>query len=111
MSTPSRPFVSKGQVLQSPPLSFRISRFFHDVYFFLGLYIVTLFSIVPSVAAENSQFNVTRPKYPHNTRRLWGGSSYYGGGGGGGPGGSGDAGPKRFGRVDDIRGPECSSCR
>lgn len=38
-----------------------------------------------------------------------GGSGPSPGGGGGGPGGG--FGPRRIGRVDDIRGPECKSCR
>ncbi|BDD63364.1 hypothetical protein MAP00_008263 [Monascus purpureus] len=108
-------YLSNGQILQSPPLSVRITRFFENVYFFLGLYFVSLFSLDPYTAAQNSQFNITRPVNKHNTRPRWGGSagsSGYGGGGGG-PGGSGPRGPgpRRIGRVDDIRAPECGSCR
>ncbi|KAL1987714.1 hypothetical protein VTN96DRAFT_2554 [Rasamsonia emersonii] len=112
MSAPSssRPYVSGGQMLQSPPLSVRVIRFFESIYIFLGLYFVSLFSLDPYTAAQSSQFNVARPQNKPNTRPRWGGGSYGGGyGGGGGPGGSG--GPRRIGRVDDIRGPECRSCQ
>lgn len=69
----------------------------------------------PYTAAQNSQFNVSRQGNRHNSRPRWGGSSSSYGGGGGGPGGSGPrgggSGPRRIGRVDDIRAPECGSCR
>ncbi|KAL2219131.1 hypothetical protein M432DRAFT_330262 [Thermoascus aurantiacus ATCC 26904] len=45
MSAPNTPYVSNGEVLQSPPLSARVIRFLDNVYFFLGLYFVSLFSV------------------------------------------------------------------
>ncbi|KAL2009141.1 hypothetical protein VTN00DRAFT_7335 [Thermoascus crustaceus] len=112
MSASNTPYVSNGKVLQSPPFSTRIIRFFENVYLFLGLYFVSLLSLDPYTAAQNSKFNISRSKNAHDTRPRWGGSSYNSGGGGpgGGPSGSG-RGQKRIGRVDDIRGPECGSCR
>ncbi|KAJ9202959.1 hypothetical protein DTO166G4_5724 [Paecilomyces variotii] len=110
MSTPGKPgkpYISNGQVLESPPLTTRIIRWIDDVYFFFGLYFVTLFSLDPLKAAEESKFNIRRSGNSYNNRPRWGGSS--GGGGPGGPGGGG-GGPRRIGRVDDIRGPECKSC-
>ncbi|PLB52401.1 hypothetical protein P170DRAFT_434164 [Aspergillus steynii IBT 23096] len=104
--------MSNGQVLGSPPFSVRLSRFFESVYLFLGLYLVSFFSVDPYSAAENSRFNITRPGNKPNTRSRWGGSSGFGGGGGGGGGGGpGGFGPRKIGRVDDIRGPECKSCQ
>ncbi|QVM10651.1 hypothetical protein D8B26_005304 [Coccidioides posadasii str. Silveira] len=127
-SAPSRPYVSRGQVLQrylyvapmsavganfsSPPLTVRIQNFIHSIYMFLGLYLVSLFSMDPYTSAQNSRFNAVSP--PKRSPRpipqgRYGGSGGGGGGGGGGPGGPG--GPsKRIGRVDDVRGPECRSC-
>ncbi|PLN85044.1 hypothetical protein BDW42DRAFT_18494 [Aspergillus taichungensis] len=67
----------------------------------------------PYSAAQNSKFNVVSSPNRSNTRSRWGGSSGGGGGGGsggGGPGGPGGFGPRRIGRVDDVRGPECKSC-
>ncbi|KAJ5306272.1 hypothetical protein N7508_005287 [Penicillium antarcticum] len=61
-------------------------------------------------AAEESSFNINRSSNSYTTRPRWGGSSSYGGGGGGGGGGPG-SGPRRVGRVDDVRAPECGSCR
>ncbi|KAJ5819842.1 hypothetical protein N7474_005433 [Penicillium riverlandense] len=121
MSTnkPKTPYFSNGQALQSPPLTVRASRFAESVYNFLGLYVVSFFSLDPYAAAQNSQFNIHRPRTSATPRSRWGGgsssSSFWGpgGGGGGGGGGSGPgSGPgRRIGRVDDVRGPECGSCR
>ncbi|KAL2001176.1 hypothetical protein VTN02DRAFT_2141 [Thermoascus thermophilus] len=112
MSASNTPYVSNGRVLQSLPLSTRITRFFDNVYFFLGLYFVSLLSLDPYTAAQNSKFNISRSKNTQDTRPRWGGSSYNSGGGGpgGGPSSSGRE-PKRIGRVDDIRGAECDSCQ
>jgi uncharacterized membrane protein YgcG len=64
-------------------------------------------------AAERSSFNINNSTNRYTTRSRWGtSSSSGGGGGGGGGGGSGPGtGPRRLGRVDDVRGPECGSCR
>ncbi|OQU96629.1 hypothetical protein CLAIMM_02680 [Cladophialophora immunda] len=122
---------SSGHILETPPLSARISRISDDVYNFLGLYFVSLFSLDPYTAAQNSQFNTRgrpnayqeRPRWGGGTNRLGGGgttgggsSSAWGrGGGGGGGGGSGSGsgsggGSRRMGGIDDVRAPECGSC-
>ncbi|KAB8077131.1 hypothetical protein BDV29DRAFT_67994 [Aspergillus leporis] len=110
---PEKPktYLSNGQVVGRPPLWIRINTFIDNVYLFLGLYFVSLFSLDPYTAAQNSQFNITRPENNSNTRPRWGGGGGSGAGGGGGGGGPGGFGPRRIGRVDDIRGPECKSCR
>ncbi|GAA85767.1 deoxyribose-phosphate aldolase [Aspergillus luchuensis IFO 4308] len=109
MASEPKTYVSGGRVLASPPITVRIIRFIESIYLFLGLYIVSLFSLDPYTAAQNSRFNVTQSGKTPNTRARWGsgggrggGSWGPGGGGGGGPGGPG----RRIGRVDDIRGPE-----
>ncbi|KAK2846396.1 hypothetical protein FQN49_005761 [Arthroderma sp. PD_2] len=114
MSSSNKPYVSDGQMLESPPLAAQTRRFLHSVYMFLGLYFVSLFSFTPYAAAESSQFNVKNPanRDPRYRPSRGGG----GGGGGGGSGhdrrGGGGGGPsKRIGRVDDVRGPECKSCQ
>ncbi|KAJ5797864.1 uncharacterized protein N7503_007160 [Penicillium pulvis] len=111
---PQTTYFSNGQALSSPPFSVRVSRFFESVYLFFGLYLVSFFSLDPHTAAQNSSFNIHRPKTPSGSRKPFGGSSgsYGSGGGGGGGGGGGPGGPgRRIGRVDDVRGPECGSCR
>ncbi|KAE8151894.1 hypothetical protein BDV25DRAFT_151937 [Aspergillus avenaceus] len=109
MSSKPQTYMSNGQVLTTPPLSVRISRFFESIYIFFGLYFVSFFSLDPYTAAQNSRFNVTSPRNNRSTRSFWGGGGGSGSGdGGGGPGGFG---PRRIGRVDDIRGPECKSCQ
>ncbi|EXJ95001.1 hypothetical protein A1O1_00119 [Capronia coronata CBS 617.96] len=111
---------SSGHVLETPPLTARISRLSDSIYNFLGLYIVSLFSLDPYTAAQNSQFN-TRAKGPntYQERPRWGANrSGTGGGGVGGIGRGGNtgtgtgsgAGGRRFGGIDDVRGPECGSC-
>ncbi|PLB41825.1 uncharacterized protein BDW47DRAFT_122275 [Aspergillus candidus] len=111
-SKPNNLYMSNGQVLDKPPLTVRLSRFVESIYVFFGLYFVSLFSFDPYSAAQNSKFNVVSSPNRSNTRSRWGGSSGGGGsgGGGGGPGGPGGFGPRRIGRVDDVRGPECKSC-
>ncbi|PWY79458.1 DUF171-domain-containing protein [Aspergillus sclerotioniger CBS 115572] len=108
MSSEPKTYVSGGRVLSSPPLTVRIARFFESVYVFIGLYFVSLFSLDPYTAAQNSRFNVTGTGKDPNASARWGGGggSWGPGGGGGGPGGPG----RRIGRVDDVRGPECKSC-
>ncbi|PYI27619.1 hypothetical protein BP00DRAFT_429175 [Aspergillus indologenus CBS 114.80] len=119
MAPEPRTYVSGGRVLGSPPLSVRVSRFFESVYVFLGLYLVSFFSLDPYAAAQNSQFNIHRKGNPAGPTSRWGlfgggGSGGPGGGGGGGGGGPGGGprgfGPRKIGRVDDVRGPECKSC-
>lgn len=71
------------------------------------------YQLDPYSAAQNSQFNVSRSGNKYGSRPRWGSGgsgSGYGGGGPGGPGGGGGFGPKRIGRIDDIRAPECGSC-
>lgn len=76
----------------------------------------------PYTAAQNSRFNIQNTRASAVPRRsggsggLGGGSGSGkgdgGGGGGGGPGSFGGGGPgRRIGRVDDVRAPECGSCR
>ncbi|KAJ5085011.1 hypothetical protein N7532_009782 [Penicillium argentinense] len=110
---PRTTYFSNGQTLERPPLSVRVSRFINDAYGFLGLYAVSLFSLDPYAAAESSQFNIHRPNSSSGSRPLNGRTNYYGGGGGGsgGGGGPGSGSGRRIGRVDDVRGPECGSCR
>ncbi|KAK5937120.1 hypothetical protein PMZ80_010661 [Knufia obscura] len=123
--TPKTPtyISSSGQTLDSLPLTARLNRIADNVYNFLGLYFVSLLSLDPYAAAQNSRFN-TRGPGRTNTNASAGsaprqGGGLFGGGrlGGGGSGGSGGAGPRggggggrRMGTVDDVRGPECGSC-
>ncbi|PWY66311.1 hypothetical protein BO83DRAFT_381192 [Aspergillus eucalypticola CBS 122712] len=113
MASEPKTYVSGGRVLANPPITVRILRFVENIYLFIGLYIVSLFSLDPYTAAQNSRFNVTQSGKTPNTRARWG-SGGGGGGGSWGPGGGGGGGPggpgRRIGRVDDIRGPECKSC-
>ncbi|KAK2757985.1 hypothetical protein FQN54_004391 [Arachnomyces sp. PD_36] len=127
MATPSsksRPYFSNGQALETPPLSVRFSRMLEAIYTFFGLYVVSLFSLDPYSAAQNSRFNIHNTRASSAPRRSggsgfggWGGGGGGGkgdgGGGGGGGGGSfGGGGPgRKIGRVDDVRAPECGSCR
>ncbi|KAJ4518462.1 hypothetical protein HRR80_004626 [Exophiala dermatitidis] len=105
---------SSGHVLESPPLTARISRFSHDVYNFFGLYLVSLFSLDPYAAAEGSRFNTRqrRPNTNTNTRTAPRGGGGFGFGFGGRASGRGSGGGsgRRMGTVDDVRGPECGSC-
>ncbi|KAK5415455.1 hypothetical protein LTR06_003505 [Exophiala xenobiotica] len=110
---------SSGRLLETPPLSARISRLGDDVYNFLGLYFVSLFSLDPYTAAQNSHFNLRGRPNAYQDRARWGGGVNRTGGAGGGPatgggeGGGGGAGAgagRRFGGIDDVRGPECGSC-
>lgn len=45
MANPNRTYLSNGQVLSTPPLTARISRAADNIYNFLGLYFVSLFSV------------------------------------------------------------------
>ncbi|EXJ63973.1 hypothetical protein A1O7_00308 [Cladophialophora yegresii CBS 114405] len=113
---------SSGHVLESPPFSARLSRFSSDVYNFLGLYFVSLFSLDPYAAAQNSQFNTRGRPSAQQARSMWGGgvgggSGRLGSGGGAASGGSGSGGARggggsgrRMGGIDDVRAPECGSC-
>ncbi|TKA76015.1 hypothetical protein B0A49_02925 [Cryomyces minteri] len=111
----NRPYLHKGQMLSSPPISARIQGFIGSAYVFLALYFTTLFSLDPYAAAEASPFNTKNRSASRSgaPRKLGWGS--LGGGSGGGSGGSGPGGPgsggRKLGRVDDIRGPECKSCQ
>ncbi|KAJ5780493.1 hypothetical protein N7457_005653 [Penicillium paradoxum] len=107
---PQRPvYFSNGEALQTPPMTVRVRRFVESVYYFLGLYFTSLLSIDAYTAAENSSFNVNNPNYRYQNRSRWGNNISPQGGGGRGGGGGGDGpgfGPRRVGRVDDVRGPE-----
>jgi hypothetical protein len=118
----------------SPPLSARFSRGIDNIYNFFGLYFVSLFSVCamppsqnwaclsrsltllhtqldPYAAAENSQFNTRNRPNSYQTRPRWTSSNTQRGTGPAGSGSSGRPGPRRpMGTVDDVRGPECSSC-
>ncbi|KAJ9608080.1 hypothetical protein H2200_007068 [Cladophialophora chaetospira] len=108
---------SSGHVLESPPLTARLTRFSEDIYNVLGLYFVSLFSLDPYTAAQNSQFNTRgrpnvyqeRPRWGGNSGRVGGGGGRGSGAGGGGGFGGGGSG-RRMGGIDDVRGPECGSC-
>ena len=115
-----------------PPLSARFTRTVDDIYNFVGLYLVSLLSLDPYTAAQNSQFNTRGRPNAYQDRSRWGGgvnrtggvgglagggAAPRGGGGGGGGGGSGGGkgfgggGPgRRIGTVEDVRAPECGSC-
>ncbi|KIV88141.1 hypothetical protein, variant [Exophiala mesophila] len=121
-STPSKPAAaryisSSGHILETPPLSARLSRFSTDVYNFLGLYIVSLFSLDPYTAAQTSSFNTSGPGRGSGvqSRARWGSAGpatrngNTGGRPGAGSGGGGGTG-RRLGQVNDIREPECGSC-
>ncbi|OAP57989.1 hypothetical protein AYL99_07079 [Fonsecaea erecta] len=111
---------SSGHILETPPLSARISRLSDDIYNFLGLYLVSLFSLDPYTAAQNSQFNTRGRPNAYQERPRWsgGGTNRLGGAtgsgssswgrGGSGAGGAGPA--RRMGGIDDVRAPECGSC-
>ncbi|KAJ6146348.1 hypothetical protein N7497_008330 [Penicillium chrysogenum] len=76
---PPKPvYFSNGQALQSapiaPPLTVRLTRFIESIYFFLGLYFTTLFSLDSYAAAENSSFNINNQKNRYTTRSRWGGA-------------------------------------
>lgn len=112
---------SSGQTLTSLPLQARLNRVVDNVYNFLGLYFVSLLSLDPYAAAQNSRFNTRGPGRGPQAARTGGnttgsGSGLFGGGrlGGGGNSGSGPrgggGGGRRMGTVDDVRGPECGSC-
>lgn len=116
---------SSGQTLDSLPLTARLNRIADSAYNFLGLYFVSLLSLDPYTAAQNSRFNTRGPGRNVNANtnaaarsapRQGGGGSgggLFGGGrlgGGGGGGGAGNGAGRRMGTVNDVRGPECGSC-
>ncbi|CAG8373682.1 unnamed protein product [Penicillium salamii] len=106
-SAPKKGYFSNGELLETPPMTVRLSRFVESIYFFFGLYFSSLFALDSYAAAENSSFNVTHSRNKYTTRSRWGNSSSYGGGGGGGDGPG--SGPRRVGRIDDFRGATDSS--
>ncbi|KAK4942770.1 hypothetical protein LTR10_017530 [Elasticomyces elasticus] len=108
---------SSGHILETPPVSARISRLGDNIYNFLGLYFVSLFSLDPYTAAQNSRFNLRGRPNAYQERTRWGSANRNGGAGanpggrGGGSSGFGGTGPgRRMGGIDDVRGPECGSC-
>jgi len=129
-TTPAPPpyISSSGHLLSTPPPAARLSRLADSAYNFLGLYFVSLFSLDPYTAAQNSQFNTRGRPNAYQERARWsaGGGRVGGGGAGGRPSGGGaggtggtggmgggaapGSGGRRMGTVDDVRGPECGSC-
>ena len=111
-------------------MTVRIRGFIDSLTLFVGLYITTLFSvctapstgttlliIIPKLdayaAGQASGYNINnRVQDGSRTGRgIFGSGGSGGGGGGGGGPGPGSGGGKKLGRVDDIRGPECKSCK
>ncbi|KAL2831197.1 hypothetical protein BDW59DRAFT_140653 [Aspergillus cavernicola] len=108
-------YLHNGQILQAPPISVKMRRFFESIYLFLGLYFTSFFALDPYAAAQSSPFNITKADNQSNTKSRWNnlGGSRGGGGGGGGPGGGGGFGrfgSGKFGRLDDVRGQCKGSC-
>jgi len=109
---------SSGQTLTALPLTARLHRSVDNIYNFLGLYFVSLLSLDPYAAAQNSRFNTRGPGRNVNASAGPGSAARQGGGlMGGGRTGGGAAGPsggsgggRRVRTVDDVRGPECGSC-
>ncbi|KAG9655554.1 hypothetical protein KCU98_g12719, partial [Aureobasidium melanogenum] len=103
---PSRPYFHNGQALAAPPATVRVRNFLDNAYVFIGLYVTTFFSFDPAAAAAASPFNANN-QVP-GKRPGWGfGANNGNGGRGGGP----PPGGRKVGRVDDVRGPECKSCK
>ncbi|EPS36835.1 hypothetical protein H072_9613 [Dactylellina haptotyla CBS 200.50] len=105
-------YLSSGQVLTSPPLTARITRFSESAIQFFGLYFVSLLSFDAYSAAENSSFATqNNTSMQGSGARTSGGSTGFGGGSGSGgrpdPRGPG----QRLGTIDQVRGPECGSCK
>jgi len=109
---------SSGQTLTALPLTARLHRATDTVYNFLGLYFVSLLSLDPYAAAQNSRFNTRGPGRNVSAGAGTGSAARQGGGvlgggrgvgGGSGPSG-GSGGGRRLATVDDVRGPECGSC-
>ncbi|KZZ96902.1 hypothetical protein AAP_00545 [Ascosphaera apis ARSEF 7405] len=93
----------------------RISSILEQIEIFIALYFVSLFSFNASAAAEQSPYNV-RNRGRTAGRRTWssllggsGSSSWFGLGGNGSAGNASNR--RRFGTVNDVRGPECRSCQ
>ncbi|GAM87131.1 hypothetical protein ANO11243_051520 [Dothideomycetidae sp. 11243] len=120
---PSTPYFHNGRALASAPLTVQLYKFLCTAYCFIGLYLTTLFSFDPTESARSSPFAL-RNRSPDDVRRgKFPQPKFFGGGGGGGggkpdgrgPGGGGGGGGrpvgKRIGTVDQVRGPECGSCR
>ncbi|KEQ66357.1 uncharacterized protein M437DRAFT_62569 [Aureobasidium melanogenum CBS 110374] len=111
---PSRPYFHNGQALSAPPATVRIRSFLDNAYVFIGLYVTTFFSSAcwyhslfdPAAAAAASPFNANNQTPGKRPGWGFGGNSSNGGRGGGPPPGG-----RKVGRVDDVRGPECKSCK
>ncbi|KAF3917303.1 hypothetical protein AA313_de0208268 [Arthrobotrys entomopaga] len=104
-------YLHNGQVMNSPPLSARITRLSESAIQFVSLYFVSLLSFDPYAAAESSSFATQ-----NNTAMQGSGARSSGGttgfGGSAGRPGSDSRGPgRRLGTVDQVRGPECGSCQ
>ncbi|KAF3941334.1 hypothetical protein ABW19_dt0203298 [Dactylella cylindrospora] len=106
-SSGNNTYLHNGQVLQSRPLTARITGFSESVIQFVGLYFSTLLSFDAQASAESSSFAT------HNNPSLAGSSRGSGSAGfGGGAGRSDPRGPgRRLGTIDQVRGPECKSCQ
>lgn len=94
---------SSGQTLTSLPLATRLNNLTSTVYNFLGLYVVSLLSLDPYTAAQNSQFNTRGPG--RNTGRAppqsnAGSNSSFGAR----PGGASSSSGPRIATVNDVRG-------
>ncbi|KAJ9653064.1 hypothetical protein H2198_007726 [Neophaeococcomyces mojaviensis] len=107
---------SSGHTLDNLPVTARLNRMVDNAYSFFGLYIVSLLSLDPYAAAQNSRFNTRGPGRTASTitsrnagGRVGGtdtgtrGTSWFGGGTGNAPRGGGSGGPgRRMGTVDDM---------
>ncbi|KAF3314956.1 hypothetical protein TWF173_004177 [Orbilia oligospora] len=108
MSTPPKQYLSSGQVMQSPPLTARITRFTESAIQFVSLYFVTLLSFDSYGSAESSSFATQNNAALQGSGPRGNGTAGFGGSAGRldprGPG-------RRLGTVDSVRGPECKSCQ
>ncbi|KAK6522060.1 hypothetical protein TWF281_002629 [Arthrobotrys megalospora] len=108
MSSPQKQYLSNGQVMQSPPLTARITRFSESAIQFIGLYFVSLLSFDSYASAESSSFATQNNAALQGSGSRGNGTTGFGGSAGRpdprGPG-------RRLGTVDSVRAPECGSCQ
>ncbi|KNG83108.1 siroheme synthase [Aspergillus nomiae NRRL 13137] len=64
MSSKPQTYLSNGQVLGSPPLWVRINRFIENIYLFLGLYFVSLFSVRHGLYSSATKISHHFPRCP-----------------------------------------------
>lgn len=91
-------YIHNGQVLDSLPVPARLRSFFNALVVFVGLYLISLFSLDAIPAAENSPFNITRGAGARANVRSAGGGPGHAAPSPGGPAG------RRLGTLDSIRG-------